>query len=41
MGQGPMTSLSQILAEELDCDWTKVRTEFAPVDPALYGLPRA
>ncbi len=36
MGQGPMTSLSQILAEELDCDWKQVRTEFAPVDPA-YG----
>ena len=36
MGQGPMTSLSQLLAEELDCDWKQVRTEFAPVDPA-YG----
>ncbi len=36
MGQGPMTSLSQILADELDCDWKKIRTEFAPVDPA-YG----
>src|SRR3984885_2775756 len=34
MGQGPMTSLSQLLAEELDCDWKRVRTEFAPVDPA-------
>ena len=37
MGQGPMTSLAQILADELDCDWAKVRTEFAPVDPKLYG----
>jgi len=37
MGQGPMTSVSQILAEELECDWKKVRTEFAPVDPKLYG----
>ncbi len=36
MGQGPQTSLSQILAEELDCDWKQIRTEFAPVDPA-YG----
>ena len=36
MGQGPMTSLSQILADELGCDWKKIRTEFAPVDPA-YG----
>src|SRR4051812_26007503 len=38
MGQGTVTSLSQLLAEELDCDWKKVRTEFAPVDPALYGM---
>ena len=36
MGQGPMTSLSQLLAEELDCDWKQIRTEFAGVDPA-YG----
>ena len=38
MGQGTVTSLSQLLADELDCDWAKVRTEFAPVDPALYGM---
>jgi isoquinoline 1-oxidoreductase subunit beta len=37
MGQGPMTSLSQILADELDCDWKKVQARFAPVDPKLYG----
>jgi len=37
MGQGPMTALSQILAEEMDCDWKRIRTEFAPVDPKLYG----
>ncbi|MBV9504350.1 MAG: xanthine dehydrogenase family protein molybdopterin-binding subunit [Acidobacteriia bacterium] len=37
MGQGPVTSLSQILADELDADWTKIRTQFAPVDPKLYG----
>src|ERR1700676_5012523 len=37
LGQGPTTSLSQILADELDCDWARVRTEFAPVDAALYG----
>ena len=38
MGQGTITSLSQLLAEELDADWTKIRTEFAPVNPALYGM---
>jgi isoquinoline 1-oxidoreductase subunit beta len=38
MGQGTVTSLSMLLAEELDCDWKKVRTEFASVDPALYGM---
>ena len=37
MGQGPLTSLSQILAEELECDWKKIRTEMAPVNPKVYG----
>ena len=37
MGQGTVTSLSQLLADELDCDWKRVSTEFAPVNPALYG----
>lgn len=37
MGQGPTTACSQLLAEELECDWSKVRMEIAPVDPALYG----
>lgn len=36
MGQGTMTSLAQLLAEELECDWKKVRTEFPGVDP-VYG----
>ena len=40
MGQGTVTSLSQLLAEELECDWGKFRTEFPPVDPA-FGLSRA
>src|SRR5579863_7706288 len=35
MGQGTVTSLSQLLAEELECDWAKFRTEFPPVDPAF------
>ena len=29
MGQGTMTALAQLVAEELDCDWSKVSTEFA------------
>jgi isoquinoline 1-oxidoreductase subunit beta len=33
MGQGTATALPMLLAEELDCDWNKIRTEFAPVDP--------
>jgi len=28
MGQGTMTGLAQLVAEELDCDWSKVTTEF-------------
>ena len=27
MGQGTLTGLAQLVAEELDCDWSKVRTE--------------
>jgi isoquinoline 1-oxidoreductase beta subunit len=36
MGQGTVTSLSQLLAEELECDWKKIRTAFPGIDPA-YG----
>ena len=38
MGQGTVTSLAMLLAEELECDWKKIRTEFPGVDPA-YGTP--
>src|SRR5262249_25484605 len=27
MGQGTLTGLAQLVAEELECDWAKVRTE--------------
>ncbi|VUF10861.1 xanthine dehydrogenase family protein molybdopterin-binding subunit [Methylobacterium dankookense] len=37
MGQGNTTGLATILADELDADWSKVRTEFAPADAALYN----
>src|SRR5205085_9669856 len=36
MGQGTVTSLSMLLAEELECDWKKIRTEFPGVE-AAYG----
>jgi CO/xanthine dehydrogenase Mo-binding subunit len=28
MGQGTLTGLAQLVAEELECDWSKVRTEW-------------
>src|SRR5580658_11323669 len=37
MGQGTVTSLSQLLAEELECDWGKFRTEFPPVEK-VFGF---
>lgn len=41
MGQGVVTSLSMLAAEELECDWRKIHTEFAPAatvyfDPAFH-----
>ena len=42
MGEGIFTALPMIVAEELECDWTKVRAEYAEahrnlVDGHVYG----
>src|SRR6266849_208781 len=39
MGQGSMTSLPLIIAEELDADWSKVSIVPAPPIEAIYGNP--
>jgi len=42
MGQGAYTGVAMIVAEELEADWSKVRVESAPVDPAynhtIFGI---
>lgn len=40
MGQGIHTAHSQILAEEFDCDWSKVSVVDSPPDDVLYGGAR-
>ena len=40
MGQGSLTGLAQLVAEELDCDWSKVTTEYpTPGQSAARGRP--
>jgi len=37
MGQGILTALCMIAAEELECDWKKIRTEFAPAATQYFN----
>ena len=39
MGQGVMTSIPLLIAEEMDADWNQVKVEQAPSDRAAYGNP--
>ena len=38
MGQGVYTSIPMLVAEELECDWSKIRMQSAPV-AAVYNNP--
>src|SRR5260370_30282934 len=40
MGQGIVPALAMLLAEELEFDWKRVKTEFAPAAP-VYLNPRS
>lgn len=39
MGQGVMTAMPLLIAEEMDLDWGRVRVEQAPYNPKLFGNP--
>src|SRR5919201_1701404 len=39
MGQGVMTAMPLLIAEEMDLDWSRCRVEQAPYNPKVYGNP--
>ncbi len=39
LGQGAMTALPRLVAEELDADWNEVRVVRAPADEKRFGNP--
>ncbi len=40
MGQGTMTAMPMLLAEEMDLDWSQVTVVQAPSDPKRFGNPK-
>ncbi len=39
MGQGVMTAMPLLIAEEMDLDWSRCRVEQAPANPKIFGNP--